>query len=71
MKYQLRAPSWLDRWLCRLLHEHVVMRVGTVTHRRCITFGCSMLVVVESPLARISRRAREDAARALNGGRRV
>jgi len=68
MKAEFKAPSWWDRLFCGLLHDHSRWRVDGTSYRRCVTLGCGMLVVKDSPLLRLRRRARESASKALRGG---
>jgi hypothetical protein len=71
MRYELRAPSRWDRFLCGVLHEHRRWFERDKSFRRCTTFGCGMLTVTEGPLAKLQARARAAATRLLKGGGRA
>jgi hypothetical protein len=71
MKYELSAPSWFDRVLCGLLHDHARWRADGSSYRRCLTFGCGMLVVKDGPISRALRKYRDQASKELKRGGRV
>jgi hypothetical protein len=70
MKGYAVFPSWFDRLFCRLFHHHLVTtdRDGNRS-RKCLVFGCGILVRLPSAMARRMRAARKAAARAIGGGR--